>query len=558
MTPEKKNQRRLRNLALLSLLLLLVGGTFAFQAFNQRAINDRLRENIPGGRVHDYYNRDTENKDVFVENYGNVPLMARIRLSEFMEKRSAGDTDFTPIVNGTIRDQVNTWTVMGPSETNLNTRVGDSAAFNTYANLTFGWSRSGQDAPWFMPTFNRDNSDLMTASAGHARDWVTSTATDGVTDGATHPGDGTDAYWSSGDSFDNSGSVWPGEEVTHDAAQNLQQDRAPMTISQWAALPNNLKVGNFWVIDHQTGWAYWANQLQAGETTSYLLDAAQMTAAADNIPGEYYYGIHVDGQLISPDRINDFLAADPDYTHHADLSDFLTAVQNGSIDNNWGNPGPDDNVQPDQINFSIMAPGTIFTMAGEQYRYLENMGNNHMIIRNEMIPNITFNGQNNALNSWYGALDPAVQAMVQPVSDTFNTGNVGEGELIWRPGGGYEEATWRWIPVNLSDFSDVAADITEVNSSGSPRAFALSLADVVRLSGPGRAFPSSAERVAGNAGENNDWFTRTPGVAGGNGAWRVFAASETVYSGGLHGSGNINWTTDARGVRPALIVNQSN
>ncbi len=336
MTPEKKNQRRLRNLALLSLLLLLVGGTFAFQAFNQRAINDRIRENIPGGRVHDYYNRDTENKDVFVENYGNVPLMARIRLSEFMEKRSVGDTDFTPIVNGTIRDQVDTWTVMRPSETNLNTRVDDSAAFNTYANLTFGWSRSGQDAPWFMPTFNRDNQDLMTASAGHARDWVTSTATDGVTDGATHPGDGTDAYWSSGDSFNNSGPVWPGEEVTHDAAQNLQQDRAPMTISQWAALPNNLKVGNFWVIDHQTGWAYWANQLQAGETTSYLLDAAEMTAAANAIPGEYYYGIHVDGQLISPDRINDFLAADGSFTHHDDLSDFLTAVQTGSIDNNWG------------------------------------------------------------------------------------------------------------------------------------------------------------------------------------------------------------------------------
>ncbi|MEY8442968.1 hypothetical protein AALA52_01645 [Lactococcus ileimucosae] len=37
MTPEKKNQRRLRNLALLSLLLLLVGGTFAFQAFNTYA-----------------------------------------------------------------------------------------------------------------------------------------------------------------------------------------------------------------------------------------------------------------------------------------------------------------------------------------------------------------------------------------------------------------------------------------------------------------------------------------------------------------------------------------
>ncbi|WP_251711769.1 hypothetical protein [Lactococcus ileimucosae] len=543
MTPEKKNQRRLRNLALLSLLLLLVGGTFAFQAFNQRAINDRLRENIPGGRVHDYYNRDTKNKDVFVENYGNVPLMARIRLSEFMEKRSAGDTDFTPIVNGTIRDQVNTWTVMRPSETNLNTRVGDSAAFNTYANLTFGWTRSGQDAPWFMPTFNRDNQDLMTASAGHARDWVTSTATDGVTDGATHPGDGTDAYWSSGDSFDNSGPVWPGEEVSHDAAQNLQQERAPMTISQWAALPNNLKVGNFWVIDHQTGWAYWANQLQAGETTSYLLDAAQMTAAADNIPGEYYYGIHVDGQLISPDRINDFLAADPDYTHHADLSDFLTAVQNGFIDNNWGNPGPDDNVQPDQINFSIMAPGTIFTMAGEQYRYLENQGGgNHLIIRNNVIENISFNNQDTRINEWYESLDTTVQAMVRPVTNGFVTGELPYEDVLW------SEGISGWMPTNINDFIEISADVTRVNTSGSPQAFALSFVDVVRLSEVGHVFSSLEQR---ESGDERWWWLRTPRSE--TLAWSVLG---TPRSGQLGGGGGRNHVSPAGGIRPALIINQ--
>ncbi|MEY8538139.1 hypothetical protein AALM99_06760 [Lactococcus muris] len=543
MTPEKKNQRRLRNLALLSLLLLLVGGTFAFQAFNQRAINDRIRENIPGGRVHDYYNRDTENKDVFVENYGNVPLMARIRLSEFMEKRSTGDTDFTPIVNGTIREQVDTWTVMRPSENNLNTRVDDSAAFNTYSNLTFGWSRSGQDAPWFMPTFNRDNQDLMTASAGHARDWVTSTATDGVTDGATHPGDGTDAYWSSGDSFDNSGPVWPGEEVTHDAAQNLQQDRAPMTISQWAALPNNLKVGNFWVIDHQTGWAYWANQLQAGETTSYLLDAAEMTAAANSIPGEYYYGIHVDGQLISPDRINDFLAADGSFTHHDDLSDFLTAVQTGSIDNNWGNPGPDDNVQPDQINFSIMAPGTIFTMANEQYRYLENQGGgNHLIIRNESIRSVSFEGKDTALNTWYDALDLTVQMMVQPVANSFTVGNVTANDIIW-------EGEFRWRPTNLNDFPVVAADITQVDTSGAPRAFALSLADVTRLSGSGLAFSNHDERVGSN---DTYWALRTFADSNNEFNWQI---SNAAGYGRLH-STRTNTVSSSGGIRPALIVQQ--
>ena len=49
----------------------------------------------------------------------------------------------------------------------------------------------------------------------------------------THPGDGTDAYWSSGDTFDNSAGIWPGATLEDEAAQNLRQQRAPMTIEQW-------------------------------------------------------------------------------------------------------------------------------------------------------------------------------------------------------------------------------------------------------------------------------------------------------------------------------------
>ncbi|MBL3715974.1 hypothetical protein GHK52_03940, partial [Lactococcus garvieae] len=147
MTPEKKNQRRLRNLALLSLLLLAVGGTFAFQAFNQRAINDRLNEvdiNV-GGRVHDYYNRETENKDVFVENYGERPIMARIRLSEFLETRQRDEANFTPLVAGTSRDDVENWTTWIPSANDITDRANNnpSNAFDQYANLIFGWERSG-------------------------------------------------------------------------------------------------------------------------------------------------------------------------------------------------------------------------------------------------------------------------------------------------------------------------------------------------------------------------------------------------------------------------------
>jgi hypothetical protein len=314
MTPEKKKNRRLRNYVLLSLLLLLIGGTYAFTAFNQRAINDRENQieiNV-GGRVHDYYNRDTENKDVFVENYGERPIMARIRLSEFLETRQTGQDSWTQLVAGTERNNLDSWTTWMPNATNINDRLNTdpSNAFDRYARLTFGWSREGRDAPWYMPTFNHDNMDQMTAAAGHARDYIAGGgATDATTDGATHPGDGTDDYWSETDSFDNGAGTWPGETITNDAAQNLHQQRAPMTIEQWAQLQPYQQIGDFWVVDHQTGWAYWASLLEPGEATSYLLDAAEMTAAIEDtvFNGSYYYGIHVESGLVSPDNSDDFL-----------------------------------------------------------------------------------------------------------------------------------------------------------------------------------------------------------------------------------------------------------
>ncbi|QPS71937.1 DUF6273 domain-containing protein [Lactococcus garvieae] len=541
MTPEKKKNRRLRNSVLLSLLLLLIGGTYAFTAFNQRAINDRENQieiNV-GGRVHDYYNRDTENKDVFVENYGERPIMARIRLSEFLETRQTGQDSWTQLVAGTERNNLDSWTTWIPNPTNINDRLNTdpSNAFDRYARLTFGWSREGRDAPWYMPTFNHDNMDQMTAAAGHARDYIAGGgATDGTTDGATHPGDGTDDYWSEGDSFDNSTPTppWPGEAITNDAAQNLHQQRPPMTIEQWAQLQPYQQIGDFWVVDHQTGWAYWASLLEPGEATSYLLDAAEMTAAIEDtvFNGSYYYGIHVESGLVSPDNSDDFL---PD--GHDRLADFLTGIRNNAMDGEGSNPRADVDSPPSAFNFGAMLPGRLFTMAGEQYRYLEDMGNgNHMIIRNNAIRNVSWNDQEAELTSWYSNLDSAVQVMVQPVANSFTTGEVADSAVSYTGG-------TRWIPSNLT--SPVSGDITQVVPAGTARAFALSLADVARLSGQDLAFPYPAQRGSSAIGW---WWLRTPAPS--SIAWVVGS------DGGLSGLLARTNTSLGGGVRPALIIHQ--
>ncbi|WP_338997652.1 hypothetical protein VNN28_00165 [Lactococcus formosensis] len=540
MTPDKK--RKLRNIAILS-LLGLIGGTFAFTAFNQQAINDRendVQVNV-GGRVHDYYNAESENKDVFVENYGERPIMARIRLSEFLEYRQGTDGPFTQIVGGD-REEPDTWTPYIPSATAIGTRTGAGAAFNRYSNLRFG--RAGE-APWYLPTFNHNNLDLSTAAAGDARDLADDS------DDVTHPGDGTDGYWEEGVTYTNgsgpTNTVWHGgsDGATRETAQNLQEQRPVMTIQQWSELQPYQQIGNFWVVDHTTGWAYWASLLEPGEASSYLLDAAEMTAAIEDtvFNGSYYYSIHVDSQLISPDteNMNEFLTGGD-----SRLADFLTGIQNNAMDGEGSNPRADIDSPPSAFNFDAMLPGRVFTMDGVEYRYLEDMGNdNHMIIRNEAIRNTSFNDQPQVLSDFYTGLTPAVQAMVQPASIPSDVPSISDSAAAPWTGG------TRWVPLEWDDarFNEVRADRTTVSGSTS-QAFALSLADVVHLSTETGPFPNHASRVAAR---NSWWWLRTPGAFGN--AWYV---SWSIFAGQLHSNVGVGHSRVYAGVRPALIINQAN
>ncbi|WP_270264896.1 hypothetical protein [Lactococcus formosensis] len=538
MTPDKK--RKLRNIAILS-LLGLIGGTFAFTAFNQQAINDRENEvqvNV-GGRVHDYYDVETENKDVFVENYGERPIMARIRLSEYLETQQTGASAPTPLVDGTERDQLNTWTPYIPSATAIGTRTGAGVAFNRYSNLRFG--RAGE-APWYLPTFNHNNLDLSTAAAGDARDLA-----DG-SDDVTHPGEGTDGYWEEGVTYTNgeNGTTWHGasDGAERTTAQNLQQQRPVMTIQQWSELQPYQQIGDFWVVDHTTGWAYWASLLEPEEATSYLLDAAEMTAAIEDtvFNGSYYYGIHVDSQLISPDHSDEFLAEGD-----SRLEAFLTGIQNNSMDGEGSNPRADIDSPPSAFNFDAMLPGRVFTMDGVEYRYLEDMGSdNHMIIRNEAIRNTSFNDQPQVLSDFYAGLTPAVQDMVQHVTLPSEVPAITDAQAA--PWGG---TGTRWIPAEWEQerFNAVRADRTTVSGSTS-QAFALSLADMVHLSTETGPFPNHASRVAAR---NSWWWLRTPGASGL--AWGVNGGG---IAGQLEGVGTVDARIANGGVRPALIINQTN
>ncbi|MGY3712827.1 hypothetical protein [Lactococcus petauri] len=187
----------------------------------------------------------------------------------------------------------------GPTGTEFDTHF-----LNQYFHLNLGQGHDdGNPArPWFMPTFNMVPENQTTAAAGRALD--------GEIAGATHPGEGTANFWSSGDvayalrNDDDELILETDEEEQHSTRQVLEQERAPISMAAWQALPENQRVGKYWVVEPETGWAYWADLLMGatpgnadgGEATSFFIDSKAPQAALGDIRVDWTYKLNVFGE----------------------------------------------------------------------------------------------------------------------------------------------------------------------------------------------------------------------------------------------------------------------
>lgn len=532
---EKKE--KIKGLLLVVALLLLIAGTYTWFSFTQRAINDRHVdlgfEEV--GRLHDYFDEVSGNKDVFVENFGDAPILVRIKLLEYMEidgvsmvqADAAADTDVQP-----LKADPTTWTPWIPaaSGNTVGDRVGAGAVFNSRARWTMGWQPrvatdgSGQllDAPYYMPTFNHSRTDHKTVAAGDGRDWNwsgeeadTSASPNGTNAGAdatgvTHPGDGTDGYWNAGDTATSLLGTPPDTQSgTHTARQTVVQDQPVMLLSQWNALSVRNRIGNFWVVDPQTGWAYWANMLFPGEATSFLLD--QATFITSGLRGNVYYGIKVVPNMVAntDNTVNSFWSDDE---NHSDLAKTLI-----------------DEVRHGLPILGELEPGDIFTLRGTEYRYLENKGNgNHLVITNfpvafgtawnaSGVPDYNGSSLDLAMRNFHDTQPSVIRRQVQPVQSTFPNAfaNEPEGWLTWNGGGFALHPPEIWLGsigdnFNFNHSSVPAAmrdDLTTYTPGGERKAFALSMADLAQVTGPNRGFPDVPSRVNGQVSEW--WFLRT-------------------------------------------------
>ncbi|MEY8442707.1 hypothetical protein AALA52_00280 [Lactococcus ileimucosae] len=535
------NRKKLGILLAILSVLLLISGTFAWFSFTQRAINDRSGninfEEV--GRLHDYFDRASGNKDVFAENFGDAPILVRVKLLEYMEINGESLVQAAPqeVAEGNavqpIKEDTGTWTPWTPeaSGNTVGQRIGPGAVFNARARWTVGWNPraatdgSGQlNAPYFMPTFNRARDNHKTAAAGDGRDWTqsgeeadTSASPDGTNAGAdatgvTHPGNGTDGYWTNGSTATSLLGTPPDtEDGTHTARQTVIQDQPVMLLSQWNALPVQDRVGNFWVVDPQTGWAYWANLLFPEEATSFLLDQANFSTSG--IRGDYYYGIKAVANMVANTDGDVSALWEEAPENHSDLAKQLV-----------------DEVRNGLPILGEMEPGQTFSMRGTQYRYLENKGDGNHLVQTadfqlltpwNIIPDVEgYNGSSldNNMKNWHDNLPSVVRRQVQPVQKEF-TGVGPDAHISEDWFSGNTSVASGAIPAVgaphafILDFEHPAFtealknDFAEVDPNGEKKAFALSIAEINNISGPGKAYPTMPSRVVAGT------WTRTPFIS---------------------------------------------
>ncbi|MBQ4650037.1 MAG: hypothetical protein IJB73_04980 [Firmicutes bacterium] len=295
---------------------MAVGGTFAWQSISQTALNEASDVINPGGRLHDDFNGT--NKDVYVENFADDPIYARVRLEEYFEitmNPGAGTAEKKDVIIGTYDAATDTrgYEIFTKYDSLNGNTLAAGVVGDTYSeNATEGtdgyswwsWQTGGQTT--YMPTFNMNKDSLQADINGtyEGPDGIAGvnpetgaddkyTDYDEYADGETL--DGTEIYDADSNDIED-------ENVTEVAATHTAKatgDATLISMDAWSALPEEEQVGPYWVYDTD-GWCYWAQAIAPDTATGLLLDGIELNQVMDD---SWYYAINVVGQFITADDL---------------------------------------------------------------------------------------------------------------------------------------------------------------------------------------------------------------------------------------------------------------
>lgn len=328
--------------ALATSAALLLGGTFAWQSINQTALNEASDVVNPGGRLHDDF--DGSDKNVYVENFAEDEIFARVRFDEYMEIIMNYDAN-NPDAPQTKKEVITTYydgegneveAVRENVDTYVPHKFDEANATDDYWDWTMGGEDPDAETPYYMPTFNLNKDSLAADMNGvfnganfgitdkdagyqyaNYKEWTDGDTKEGyeIYDGDTNNVDElsqqhgqlkalTEAVNDIIDSGEGSAYynaenlVLTEEKVSHNAAQvNDQTDFISM--ADWLALPEDQQKGPFWVYDTD-GWCYWAQPIAAGDTTGLLMDGIALDGVMDDT---WYYAINVVAEFVTANDV---------------------------------------------------------------------------------------------------------------------------------------------------------------------------------------------------------------------------------------------------------------
>jgi len=267
-------------LAAVSLSALLVLGTFAWTNFDARIINEwrglangGSANDGPGGTLHNNHQANSEHKTVFVENWGNEVIFARIRLDEYMELGTGAglkgsidpatgemvanpENQAVPLASGADINDIQTW------EPHVVNRASGNCNFTADFCTYWEWEMGGGPIYFFPAPENQRQTPSFIAD--HSPHGLTA------------------------------------ESVNNNGQQTMLTGYATiLTMDEWLDLSD--RKGNFWVVDTD-GWVYWANEIQPSEATGLFLNSVVLVQP----PAEdYYYGISVQAQMATATGLTD-------------------------------------------------------------------------------------------------------------------------------------------------------------------------------------------------------------------------------------------------------------
>ena len=267
-------------LSVLAVAAVMIGSAFAWTDFGQSRTN-RFRGTVEAdATLHDEYDEETGDKDVFVENSGQSPLYVRVRLDEYMEFDGKSFID-----TANVR-QKSTWTPHTYGGLAIEDCKQDAASDHLFHDY-YIWEISGAQR-----NFAEGTPGLVYSKLGE-NGRVDINPTGGKPTAVASSSIIMSKYLELKVLSESQPAIDEGVEAVM-SAEDFIIWRAAATSGCWILDDTD-------EAENGGAWAYWSVALRAGQATNLLLDSVIKTKKE---PGaDWYYGIDVKLQAVTA---NDF------------------------------------------------------------------------------------------------------------------------------------------------------------------------------------------------------------------------------------------------------------